>query len=370
MGQKSSLEFLTTNIVFLDSVNIDSSSTSFDAFKHQYRIFFTGEYHAIKDNSASQIAMIEYLYAKCRLRKVIMELPMSNTEFINAYILRANQDSLNMLKSTGGFNKEFKKLIDFLYDFNMRMNSKDRIEVLSIDVENDYYIPVGVLQRLLPLEDIPEEIKKNIIELKSFQVKKRSKLQTEEIARFIDVLSKDITLNSAVYEKYLGRNYPMFKCLLEGTKIGAGNNYGKKIIQINTPESLRNDSLFLCWREDFMYQNFLQILNTYSLEIFYGQFGKFHTSLQMNSENDFPINFMCLAARLQNNVAIRDSVCSIDIVYNKYHLESITNVTIAETTENHKNFHFDKKIVLFNLKGKDSPFLELSKKNQFLLLVN
>ena len=131
----------------------------------KYKVYFIGEQHHQKGNNEAFRVMLHYLYYNANLRTVVMEAPASYEEFINAYILRNNKDSLKAIK-VGGFNKEIRNIFSILHNFNSSKPSDKQVVVRTIDIESDIYLPLKYLSGLLPSTIIPSQIATEVNQVK------------------------------------------------------------------------------------------------------------------------------------------------------------------------------------------------------------
>ena len=173
----------------------------------KYRVFFTGEYHAIPGNSQVSNAMANYLYKYHHLRRVVMEFPYSYEGCINAYILRGNIDSLNLVQSEGKFSKSFLRELENLKEINLQAKSdSDKIYAYCIDVEAEFVIPFKILKGYFlngnPMDSITKLKFKSITE---FQEVNKDSLN-EKCKKIALFFYADFKRNAKDYKLALGSN--------------------------------------------------------------------------------------------------------------------------------------------------------------------
>ncbi len=334
-----------------------------------YRVFFTGEYHIHKGNSKIEIAMIIYLYSRLGLRKLVLELPVSYEEFINAYILRGKRDSLNLFKpKIWGFTYQFESVINFLSDFNK--SNKEKISAVCIDTEEDFAFSVQALQSLIRKENRSIGMEKNLNALSNLNSRISKKNEYEYFENAILQIQKDVLLNPIIYQKILLHNYDKFQRILQGLLISLQYDFQKKN-RIGIEEIKISDSIYFNRRESFLFDNYIQVIKEFPLDIFYGQFGKAHVSTKLYEEDLYNSKWCSLAARLNNyeSSPAKNLVCSIDIVYN---INTMIRRIDYEGAKVHKKEikKVIKGITLLKINEKNSPFKYYSQRYHFFVIRN
>jgi hypothetical protein len=301
------------NLIRLDSGITHQSVLEFNNDIDQFKVFITSEYHSTKGNHEVWRDMVEYLYVQEEVSTIIMEYPLSHEAFFNAYILNGNSDSLNMMKAKGGFNRELKNEMEFLRGFNE--SHKRKLIIKTVDVEYDCFIPIQLLQSLLPKIKSTGKIKDFLVKLRSVDTENRKKKYGEGLLEFMRSLEINIAYNQNEYANYLGDDYNFFRLIVSGTCLG---NYNiEPFIKIITPESIIADSIYSNRRENFIYQNFTNVIKSEPKGKFVGQFGKAHCNLTKGDSIENNKYWESLAYRLQNrpDSPVLNKVCTFNISY-------------------------------------------------------
>jgi hypothetical protein len=339
----------------------------FDTIHNQYidsllgnKVFYVaGEWHNFeKENRNVELTLFKYLYYYKNVRVFIMEYALSCEYFINKYLETGDENILirlgnNCPKNVLDISKE-------LYKFYKTLNKYDKFKVKTID-EDISDLTIILFKELFPKEEPPIEIRKSIEKIKNSM-----NLNNDEFIAFIKTIQNDIKIHEDSYKKYLKNDFDFFIRNVEGAYLGCYLNKTKL-----------KDSTVLKERELFMYKNMLSIIKEYPNCSFFGQFGGDHTTntiqkdfaefkywnsliSMLNTNTDFPLKDKVLSMRItyypfklkRNDTVLEDNIC----------------IALSEYVKKSK-IKLSDNILLFNVRGKDSPFMEYQKVHDFILVV-
>jgi hypothetical protein len=346
------------------------SSTSLDSSLSNFKVFFVGEYHNLPGNSKSKIAMIKYLNKTHGLKKVVLETSCSYEDYINAYVLRGNMDSLKLFGPYLGRLNSFGKVMKFLCDYNQDLPQNDKISIRCIDTESDYKYAIKVFLSEFRNCHLPSEIKLRIDRLRNVNVENKDSTSISHVKSMIDSIYSHMKTNRKSYELCLKGKYYKCERLIEGAHIGVGNHL-EKSFSSNTLEQHRKDSIYAAAREKFMFKNYINIIQEFPNEIFFGQFGKAHCSLSPGTKEAHSSSWTSLASMLNSlDSPVQGRVCSIDRVGRNGMKWLVEDYGSKVGKQDKKAINSKCKHTLYKLDVAGSPFLDIAPLFQYKLRYN
>jgi len=344
------------------------SNPALDSSLSNFKVFFTGEYHAVAGNSKSQIAMIKYLNKTHSLKKVIYETSFSHEDYINTYVLRGNLDSLKLFGPYLGFLNSFGKVMEFLYEYNLILPQGDKISVKCIDTESEYQYAIKVFLSEFENRPLPSEIKLKIDRLKKINTENKDSSSISHMKLMIDTIYADMKANRKSYELCLNGKYLKCERLIEGTRLGVGSTI-EESFSPNTLEQHIKDSVDATARELFMFKNIVNIIKEFPNEIFFGQFGKAHCTLSPKVIDKYSKSWTSLASMLYHfdTSPVQGKVCSIDRVRKRGVRYAVINAEYSWGNEEEKLFDGQFRHTLYKLDNPNSPFLDEALRHQYIL---
>ena len=323
-----------------------------------YKVFFIGEWHNLEGNDLINFQMLKYLYYKQGLRILVFEWPISIEYFLNRCIQFGDSIAYKQVLSVS--EKEYYATILMeIYSFNKTLPESERIIAKAIDRESNPNISILALKKLIPENIvIPKELK--VLEILSNAQCLEADIHSlwysmEDYKKMASTLKKSIIKEHITYKALLGENFNEFKKIVDGFYQGM-HNHNKKY----------NDDK----RELFMYNNYKDLLLEYPNAKFMGQFGKAHTSINPVSKWMFVQKYTSVASMLNNNdnSPVKGKVCSFVMNYPKY--KNDINAITPETDIPLFMKYCKTDFTLFKIDGPNTPFKELSKIYQYLIINN
>lgn len=314
-------EKIISNKLDINDNNDYSTFAILDSVIKEYKIFFTGENHLHrKSNYMLQLKMLKYLHQKAGVRHLFLEFGFSRGYLVNQYV-QTGDSTLFTILSDYSYD-EYALLYKGIWEYNKTLDSNKRIIVTGIDLERSYNTSVKVLDMFLPQQLPPAEIEIHIEALKSLAKMSDKKMQetkndTDNEKKFkgevfsqirtMDYIMQSIDSLSDVWKNYLGDNFDNFNRVLKGIKAE----------KQRTEYSYKNTPHHYIFREQYMYEQMLQLVEKYPDDKFYGQFGRCHTPV---NEQEYWCGYYyvkTLASRLNHstNRKVNGKVLSIATYY-------------------------------------------------------
>ncbi|MDP5171208.1 MAG: hypothetical protein NWR72_13270 [Bacteroidia bacterium] len=324
-----------------------------------YSFFFTAEQHWRSINTQIQFSFLRYLHQHANVRHLIVEGGYSYGFLLNEYISSGDEQLLDkVMKDVPICPENQKVLFRNIHDYNRYLPEADKIEVTGIDLEHSPVLVLQTLNRLLPTEEPPRKIRKYITELKELHA---SPYYNEaEVKKFFKRFAKHVERHSTDYVAYWDKDFPIFAMIVENSVQGFQFTW------------LRSTLFQKSWqeRETSMYRNFLTIAPTLKAGNYYAQFGALHTDIKEPRIWDFP----SLANRLnfQANSPVNGEVLTISRYVRNMsdNYERLGEHEELQELVNTLESRFHDSVVLFSLIGPGSPFREMSKTFQFIMLID
>lgn len=343
---------LTVDSTFQDFSLMDSSLA-------QHDFFFTAEEHKQAVNTQIQFSFLKYLHQKAGVRNFLLEGGYSYAFMINRYLITGDEKLLDkILQDIPICPENQRELFQKIRKYNLSLPEKDRIEVHGIDLESSPALAIHTLYYLMPTSTLPSNIAAFMTEL--VELHNSPYFYEKTVNQFFRRLARDIKTNPYDYIAYWSGNYDIFKMIVENARQGLGFTLIKATIFKKRWEK----------REARMYNNFLLIKDKMKPGKYYAQFGGLHTDITTSSLWEFP----SLANRLNysQDSPVKGKVLTISRYFRTLNSDykkpgeyrKLQNmVSIAEK-------RFDNSIVLLSMIGKQTPFRELSKTFQYIMLID
>lgn len=269
-------ESLIKNYLKSNVSNIDISDTSdfqglsfLDSTLSNNEVFLCGESHSIAKNKEIELYLLKYFNQKGNVRYLLTEQGYGTSVLINKYLETGDESYLDIiyskLEETYSWNKEGYNFWLDLYKYNNQLPEDKKLIVVGADIEHQTLTAYIALNELLPKENAPNSIAKNIEYL-------RNNCNNSEIndIGFAVELSKDLDTYLEDYKAYLKDNFFDFEFIVNNI-INAYKYYHK---------GTRDDN----FRESCINQNFEKIYSHYPKGKYFGQWGSQHTYLSNRKE--------------------------------------------------------------------------------------
>ncbi|MDX1906720.1 MAG: hypothetical protein SF053_06770 [Bacteroidia bacterium] len=344
------------------TVSEDSIVVSFpllDTLVTEYEFFFSAEEHWKTINTRIQLALLLHLHQKAGVRNLILEGGYSYGFLINRF-LETGDDRLlrRALTDLPVCPDDLEEMFESIYVFNQQLPPEDRIKVTGIDLEYSPELSLQTIHTLLPDSEPPAIIGSYISEVVSLH---RSKYTDPKATRrFFRRFATHLSVHQRTYATWWGADYEIVKMIVDNTLMGYRFNI------------LRASLFQQSWqeREAQMYQNFLQLQSRMQPGRYFAQFGALHTDIHRSPSWEFPT----LANRLNNTPSspVADKVFTISRYIRKMpaRYEASRDYESLRQMISHVDDQFPRKVVLCNLIGESSPFQELSRNFQCLILID
>lgn len=375
-----SIDFLKSTLNLENDDDYESFSM-LDSVIEDYNVFFIGENHLFrKSNYQLQLKMLKYLHKNVGVSHMCLEFAYSRGWLINNYIQTGDTAVYEVLKKYS--YDEYLSMYTALMEYNSTLDSTDKITVTGIDIERSYSISFKVLSMLLPDSAvIPEEIALSVEAIKSLAAYNDKRynldrgLSREEdvkadpwnghnMAYFstsntYDDIYKNYQENKAVYEDFIGVECEQFDKIITGINDGELREeyQEKKMVQS------------YIFREQKLYEHFLEVVNENPGEKFFAQFGRCHTPVTEQKEWCEFYNFQSLVSRINNsqNKHINGKICSIATFYPESDIYYISTKEY-ENIEALIDSSGENNLTMFAVTSDTTYFEGLSDKFQFVII--
>lgn len=324
-----------------------------------YTFFFTAEQHWRSINTRLQFTFLQYLHQKAGVRHLIVEGGYSYGFLLNEYLESGDERLLRkIMKDVPICPEDQMELYRKIHSYNSTQDDADKIQVTGIDLEHSPELVLQTLYRLLPEEEAPKKIRKQIAELK--RLHESEYFDEKEVKKFFKQFDRHIDRRQKHYSSYWGDQFTLFDLIVDNTLMGFQFTW------------LRSSLFQKSWqeRESQMYRNFLTISPDLKAGNYYAQFGALHTEINRSQIWDFPP----LAQRLNSlpNSPVNGEVLTISRYIRTFsaNYEKLGESDALESVIERIEDRFQDPVVLFSLIGKGSPFMEMSKNFQFMILID
>lgn len=337
-----------------------SSFTALDSIVGHYRFFFTAEQHWRTINSQIQFAFLIYLHQKAGVRNLILEGGFTYGYLINRYLETGDKRLLRrVLNDIPVCPENQMAMFEKLRKYNAQFPPEDRIMVTGIDLEHSPELALQGLHTLLPEDRAPSQEIAALIE--EIQTLHRSNVfEKSKVIRLFHRLDRDFDRKAADYETYWGKDYDLAKLIVENALHGKSFSLIKAILFKNTWEK----------REEHLFANFIALQPRMRPGNYYAQFGALHTDIKASINWKFPslahrLNFYPQSPVEGEVMTVSRYFRRMASDYNRLG-ENDKLTQMIQFAEN--NYAYP--IVLCSMIGKNSPFVEMSKTFQYIMLLD
>lgn len=310
---------------FVSNLDVDnnddfSSFSILDSILEDYRVFFIGENHVFRhSNQQLQLKMFRYLYYNAGVRTLLLEFGYSSGWLMNKYI-QSGDTALYQIFDDYAY-KAWAEFVMNLAEFNLSLDSNDRIEVIGIDVERFKTIPLKVLALQIPEDKpIPSEISLSVESLISLvrYLDKQAKddeqedyffsYQTYDVSNHVNLFVEEYDSLRSYYKEYLD---PEAFIVFDSTMVSLKHHL---IYEDYKDKRLAQGFIY---RERYMYDQFTRVLHQNPEGKFFAQFGRCHVGKVLQEEACTWHNFNSVAKRINTSpdTTINGMVCSIGTFY-------------------------------------------------------
>ncbi|MEM6805653.1 MAG: hypothetical protein AAF696_29920 [Bacteroidota bacterium] len=361
LGQSNERIYFENNAQVID-LSIDSSLQSFelmDTVLQEHEFFFAAEQHWKAVNSQLQFRFLQYLHQRAGVRNLLLEGGYSYAYLINKYLKTGDGKLLDkVLQDIPVCPKDQRKLFERIRNYNLELAAEDRIEVHGIDLEHSPILALQSLNNLLPEKEVPKNISHRIEKL--LKLHHSPQYDEVEVKRFFRKLDRDLIGKETAYRKFWGEDFELFEMIVQNTIQGYGFNLFSATLFKRIWQS----------REERMYKNFLVLQKRMKAGKYFAQFGALHTDIKTSSRWEFP----SLANRLNytESSPVQGRVLTISRYFRKLKSDYQKPVeynkleNMVELAEG----NFKNSIVLLSMIGNQTPFPELSKTFQYIILID
>lgn len=340
----------------------DSQFMSFeplDSVVPEFSFFFTGEEHRKKINTQLQLNFLLYLHQMAGVRNLIVEGGYSYGYLLNSYVQSGNERILDKALAVAPICPDnMRAMYQRIYAFNQKLEEKDRIKVMGIDLEHSPELALQVLHSKIPTEEIPKKIRKALNT--AIELHESPFIDDRRVERMFKRLAKDVRKKKDIYQAFLKDDFPYFELIVNNTVAGYNFNWISIALAPRT------------WkvREDQMYQNFLVVQNELRKGGCYAQFGALHTQLAKGIRWEFPTIARQLNEKTTSPVqgkvmAITRYLRNFQDEYDTWEEEDALKEMITFVKKTYPD-----RVVLCRLQGDNSPFEKISKAFQYMIYID
>ena len=336
------------------------SFSMLDSVVDKFDFFFTAEQHWKSINTRIQFAFLTYLHQHAGVRNMIVEGGYSYGFLINQFLETGDERLLKkVVHDIPVCPDNQMEMFRKIRVYNMQFPEKDRIKVTGIDLEHSPELVIQCLNTLRPGGKIPRSIQRKIEHITSLH--QSPYFEEKRVKKFFQRLYRDINSKRRNdYQKYWGNDFDLFEMIVENTVQGYSFSFIRASIFTKSWQK----------REDRMFRNFLSLSKHMKEGKYYAQFGSLHTDIKKSFVWEFP----SLAHRLNyfNNSPVENKVLTISRYFRKMqtNYEKLGEYDSFLQMMNEIEDHFSENIILCSMIGRNSPFREMSKTFQFILLIN
>lgn len=225
----------------------------------QNQLFLVGEGHGTQYNNELQFDMIKHLQQTVGLKYILLELGFLDQLYLNRYLQTGNEQVLDSFfhfhPNTFYFNQQLFHFFQKLYNFNLQLPAKNKLQIITVDLDFAYRDALQFVQRNLPAS-LPDSLKHPFTEMNPVQDTAALLIQ-----KFNNAYSNFVK-NILIYKKHYGESFEDTKHLL--------NNINERL---KIAVSKRNDL-----RDSVMCNNFLYAKKRYNIKQkkIIGFMGSFH----------------------------------------------------------------------------------------------
>lgn len=330
-----------------------------DSAVRNYRFFFTAEEHWKSINTDIQFTFLRYLHDRAGVRNLILEGGFSYGFLINRYLQNGDERLLRKaLTNIPVCPDNMERMFRNLRKYNQRLPEEDRISVWGIDLEHSAELSLQALNSILPSEKADKSIAWHATTLKTLH--QSPEYDKGQVKRFFQKLEKDIEKQPEQYLEFWGDDFDLLCLITQNATHAFKFSLLKTIIN---PDNWK-------YREERMYANFIALQKRFKPGNYYAQFGALHTDIHRSVQWQFPT----LAHRLNHfeSSPVANQVLTISrfVETMREDYKRLGNYEpFMEAVDAIKD-QMDGEVGLLRLIGPDTPFPQLSKNFQFILVLD
>ena len=129
-------------------------------------IFLAGEMHGIKENYTLRLNLLKFLRENADVKYYLAEMGYSSSFYINKYLTTGDEKYLflvtNSIVGSYDYSIEDVEFWRSLYKYNKSLPKKERVKVIGLDLEHQYWIAIIHLHDILKNKDLGPEMKDNL----------------------------------------------------------------------------------------------------------------------------------------------------------------------------------------------------------------
>ena len=332
-----------------------------DSGLEKYPIILIGENHGIAKTFEIELFWIKYLNQNANVRDILLEEGYCDAQLVNRYLETGDmtiiEKMMDNLKGTFAHSKEQYEFYKALYEYNKTLPQDKKLKVYGVDIQHQVTTGLSYMSSLLPDQEEPKEIKEMIGLFREYvNGKLKSAENITAVRKDFEAIQKDMEVQKADYEAYLGTNLEDFKASLNAI-----------MQKVTCEEGIAN-------REQKMMENFEMQYNKIGERKCLGIFGGDHTYMNADEE--------CynMATYLNNQGAkTKGKIGSITLEYYNCSYMVPSRETTGETTRSLEYGTIEKMLAgatasdfaLFPLESENSIFVEdgSTRSQQYLMLI-
>lgn len=329
-----------------------------------YWIFLSGETHHTRGNNKISLELFRQLYKVDSVRIFMFETGYCAGIVWNDYL--ENNNPLWIKYSGITEEIDFAKELKMFYD---SLSEKNKFKIVGIDYEKGmkrYFLPaIKILSSKIQIDTGLESTRMILTGIKKME--ENEWWDIVDPSPYIQVLKSDIKNYEAKMIQYWGNNYEKIKKIIYQFEM---------CNKVMPSKQIGGNAEKYSVREEYIYNNIVELYYEYPNNKMYGQFGRVHIAINKQEKwsegrNSFE-NWESFASKLntRENSPFKGKVCSMFIYYPKGFLEKKRYVPI-EKKELLKLENITKKgeATLFDLKCIDSTFYNDVVKTKFQYLI-
>jgi hypothetical protein len=280
-------------------------------------IFLAGEMHGIKENYTLRLNLLKFLRENADVKYYLAEMGYSSSFYINKYLTTGDEKYLflvtNSIVGSYDYSIEDVEFWRSLYKYNKSLPKKERVKVIGLDLEHQYWIAIIHLHDILKNKDLGPEMKDNLNNLDRLSsyicpdisnteniLENIQRIKISYLKKIAENINKDLNKRKLLYKKILNKDE--FRDL----ELTLSNSSDTARIYSNSD----NSRYFNCEREKSIYNNFLRVYGKLGGGKYFGQWGGFHILQKSRYDEDSFASYLNL-----KDSPVRKKVVSIKFVY-------------------------------------------------------
>lgn len=287
-------------------------STILENIDTSFTVFLSGEVHHKHNNEKISIELFKQLYIKHNVRLFLFELGYCDAILFNNYL--AHDDSVWFM--TIPYSPSLKSFSISLKHFYDSLPVNDKFQVVGVDYEKgiDIFL-IPALKTLLLKGDIDTTLISTKIILAGIKENELSGwIYPQKVPTIIAALKSDIEMQEQKMIQFWGEHYATIKKIIykrdKSIDVNPSNNKGK-----GNEKYLK--------REEYIYNNILELHKEFPNKNMYGQFGRVHVPISRQIKYEKWKNWESFAGKLntRDDSPLKNKVCSFYIYYSDRYFE-------------------------------------------------